>query len=372
MVATVRRRLLRRRRLGRAVGRRRLAPRLPALTRYASVASIVAGIVAAGARRVTGIRLSVSSFGVAAPRRSSSCTGGTSPPARGHRIVSTSAHGQCVRLCSSLVDLAAALWFAPGALAAGWCGAGEASVDRPDVVTGAQVHAVVATPADARRPVRRRREPARGRRRLDQRVVARSGPDAGAALRPGRRSRRVDLPRHLVRAPAAARERLHRRSSFERDLANALGTAGYGQCVQGLRRLLRRARGRGGRLRDRRRRLRPGPGSRSSGSTAAPTSRATVSRHTSCCTRSARSRPDANACTPARGELDRASVRFAERHPLSVRRRASRCRNRCSTSTTTTTTATAGSWNDIQDSLWLHRLNMPAGGADLSISGPGQ
>ncbi len=44
---------------------------------------------------------------------------------------------------------AASLWLAPGALAAGWCGTGESAIDRPDVVTGAQVHAVVATPADA-------------------------------------------------------------------------------------------------------------------------------------------------------------------------------------------------------------------------------
>ncbi len=44
---------------------------------------------------------------------------------------------------------AAALWLAPGALASGWCGSGETATDRPDAVTGAQIHAVVATPADA-------------------------------------------------------------------------------------------------------------------------------------------------------------------------------------------------------------------------------
>ena len=49
-----------------------------------------------------------------------------------------------------IAAFAAALWLAPGALAAGWCGgSAESSADRPDVVTGAQVHAVVATPADA-------------------------------------------------------------------------------------------------------------------------------------------------------------------------------------------------------------------------------
>lgn len=47
-----------------------------------------------------------------------------------------------------LVMFAATLWFAPGALASGWCGTGETAIDRPDVVTGRQVHAVVAVPAD--------------------------------------------------------------------------------------------------------------------------------------------------------------------------------------------------------------------------------
>ena len=49
-----------------------------------------------------------------------------------------------------IAAFAAALWLAPGALAAPWCGgSAESSADRPDIVTGAQVHAVVATPADA-------------------------------------------------------------------------------------------------------------------------------------------------------------------------------------------------------------------------------
>ena len=48
-----------------------------------------------------------------------------------------------------VAGIAAALWLAPGALASGWCGNGEAATDRPDVVTGAQIHTIVATPADA-------------------------------------------------------------------------------------------------------------------------------------------------------------------------------------------------------------------------------
>lgn len=48
-----------------------------------------------------------------------------------------------------LVAVAAgALWAAPGALAAGWCGSGESSVDRADATTGRQVHAIWAVPAD--------------------------------------------------------------------------------------------------------------------------------------------------------------------------------------------------------------------------------
>jgi hypothetical protein len=43
----------------------------------------------------------------------------------------------------------AALWGAPGAFAAGWCGSGESAVDRPDATTGAQIHAIWAVPADS-------------------------------------------------------------------------------------------------------------------------------------------------------------------------------------------------------------------------------
>jgi List-Bact-rpt repeat protein len=44
--------------------------------------------------------------------------------------------------------VAGALWAAPGALAAGWCGSGETDVDRADAMTGPQVHAIWAVPAD--------------------------------------------------------------------------------------------------------------------------------------------------------------------------------------------------------------------------------
>ena len=48
-----------------------------------------------------------------------------------------------------LLVVAGALWGAPGAFAAGWCGTGETAVDRPDTTTGAQVHAIWAVPADS-------------------------------------------------------------------------------------------------------------------------------------------------------------------------------------------------------------------------------
>jgi len=47
-----------------------------------------------------------------------------------------------------LAAIAGSLFFAPSALA-GWCGTGASGKDLPDILTGAQVHAIVALPADA-------------------------------------------------------------------------------------------------------------------------------------------------------------------------------------------------------------------------------
>jgi hypothetical protein len=52
------------------------------------------------------------------------------------------------RRLAVLAAVAGALWLAPGALAAGWCGSGEQASDRTDIVTGRQIHAVVVVPAD--------------------------------------------------------------------------------------------------------------------------------------------------------------------------------------------------------------------------------
>jgi hypothetical protein len=53
-----------------------------------------------------------------------------------------------VRRLAALVIAGAALWLAPGALAAGWCGTGETATDLPEVATGPQIHSIVVVPAD--------------------------------------------------------------------------------------------------------------------------------------------------------------------------------------------------------------------------------
>jgi len=54
-----------------------------------------------------------------------------------------------VRRLLVAVAAAASLWCAPNALASGWCGNAQSPTDRPDVVAGAEIHAIVALPADA-------------------------------------------------------------------------------------------------------------------------------------------------------------------------------------------------------------------------------
>jgi hypothetical protein len=54
-----------------------------------------------------------------------------------------------VRRLLILGAVCGALWCAPGALAGNWCGTGSTAADRPDAVTGQQVHAIVALPSDA-------------------------------------------------------------------------------------------------------------------------------------------------------------------------------------------------------------------------------
>lgn len=53
-----------------------------------------------------------------------------------------------MRRLAALAVAGATLWLAPGAFAAGWCGSGESNLDRPDVTTGQQIHAIYAVPSD--------------------------------------------------------------------------------------------------------------------------------------------------------------------------------------------------------------------------------
>ena len=53
------------------------------------------------------------------------------------------------RLALALAVAGAAFWLAPAASAAGWCGSGESATDLPDATTGPQVHAVYVIPSDS-------------------------------------------------------------------------------------------------------------------------------------------------------------------------------------------------------------------------------
>jgi Divergent InlB B-repeat domain len=53
-----------------------------------------------------------------------------------------------VRRLVFVAALGVGMWFAPGALASGWCGNGEQAADRAETVTGQQIHAVVVMPSD--------------------------------------------------------------------------------------------------------------------------------------------------------------------------------------------------------------------------------
>ena len=189
----------------------------------------------------------------------------------------------------------------PGRSPRAGAAAGESTADRPDVVTGAQVHAVVATPSDSPDQFAAVANQLAGRRRLDERLVDRPGPDARSALRPGDVPRR-HVPRHLVRPSAAARERLRRRPDrLRRDRERARRTPASSNPCKDYLVYYDGPSVRAGRLRRRRRRLRPGRGVRDRVPERLPRrARRQRRRRTSCCMPSARSRPGRRtACTPA-------------------------------------------------------------------------
>ncbi len=145
-----------------------------------------------------------------------------------------------MRKALCLAAAGAALWLAPGALASGWCGTGESATDRPDITTGAQVHAIVATPSDSADQFAADANTLADDVDFDVRLVDDPGPDPRPALRPGDLPER-HLPRHLVLAAAAAGERLPGHRGLPARSRTRSRAAGSSEPVQGLRRLLRRA-----------------------------------------------------------------------------------------------------------------------------------
>ncbi len=185
------------------------------------------------------------------------------------------------------LTVVAALWVAPGAFAA-WCGSGEAATDSPDVVTGRQVHAIVALPADAPDTFAANANLLADDVDFDGVVVA------GPGLQPASRtSIRRTSPAAAVSTsrscgfPTRPRGLGTGASAAFQVVEQQLFDSGLLESVQEVPRVLPgRARGRqhlrdrAGRSRTRDRR------SPSSGWRAVPTCQPTRSRRTSCCTRS--------------------------------------------------------------------------------------
>ena len=336
--------------------RPRLARSCSSLFRYASVASIVAGIALPVAAAVYGYPTSVVLFGAAAAARDrSTCIAGNLRRLRAgteHRFRLSGDR----RVRKALLLLAVARRLRSGRARRRRTRrrlvrrrGDESATDRPDIVTGA---------ADARgrrrsrptRPTRSRAdaEQARRRHRVDATRGGRAGPDPDAAHRQRRSSRPATCADiSFVRSPLTGGLATPARPPRSALVGIALGRSRLAHRLQEVPRLLRRAFRRGRRLRDRRRRLRLGAvvrgrlAERLPGRADGPASATHELLHAF----GALPLGAPNACTatadPA-GRRHRAPVRLAARRPLPVRRPARRSRASCSTSTTTTTTRTAG------------------------------
>ena len=303
----------------------------------------------------------------APPRGSSSCTAANLRPApRRHRepLPPQALSGECVGSPRSS-RAGAALWLAPGALAAGWCGSGE-TPDRPRRRRRRASRSTrsCVVPSDGADTFAGRREPACRRRRLADGVVDRPGPDPRAALRPGG-VRRRDVPRHLVRAArrAGGLASRARTRAFSR-IANDLVSRRLPERLQEVPRLLRRAVvqpgicGTGG----------GGNDDFHSGPVLRPRLARRLPRRAGGCDRRAR------AAARARRAAGRRAARVPGRPGPPVRLRRSstcsrrrptggRCSSRCSTVGHDDYYAHSGAWNDIQDSLWLQPPEHAAGPA---------
>ena len=238
--------------------------------RYASLASMAAGIALPVFAYLLGYPTSVVLFGAAAAAailflhraNLARLRAGTESRFHFRRAVAPSfpptTRLRCARMRkgSLLVVLAVSLWCAPGALAAGWCGGStEAGADRPDLLTGQQVHAVVAIPSDgvdtfaaesAASPTTSRRSARGGRARIRRESRASTRPPSaprpaptsrscasGAAARPTRR------PARQVRSSASQRARARRARQLVQEVPRLLRRPiGAGECLRdGWRRL---------------------------------------------------------------------------------------------------------------------------------------
>ena len=298
--------------------------------------------------------------------------GEPAPAARGHREpLPLPARRECVGCLLSSPCSRRRSGSRPGALAAGWCGTGETATDRPDCVTGrADASRSSRSPSDGADTFADRREP----RLADdvasiERMVDGAGPDARPALRPAA-SRRGDVPRHLVR-PARRTAARPTRARPRRSIASSveLAHAGFERSVQEVPRLLRRA-GRRGRTSAAPAAATSTPGrrTRSSGSHGCPASRPTASPRTSSCTRSARCRSARRMPCPGRRRGHPCDS--PERRPLSVDRGAPLAALVLDFNHDDYYAHT-GSWNDIQDSLWLHLSTSRRSRSRVASAGPG-
>ena len=272
--------------------------------------------------------------------------GNLAPPARGHRApLPAQAHGQCVRRSS----LARRSRRRSGSRRAHSPRAGAAArrrvADRPARHRHRRAGARGRRDSRPTRPtVRRRREPARRRRRVDDRVVAGQDPTRVPRFDLATFAGGTCLDISFVRLPQPASAYSRRATrAFDDDRGTQLARRGLASrykttsSTTTARRSSTDVCGTGGG------RLRQGRPSRSSGCTAARTCRPTRSRRTSCCTRSARCRRCAERlhAPPTRGDADAGHPCDSPTDVLYPYATGGRSRSSSSTSTTTTTTATA-------------------------------
>ena len=270
-------------------------------------------------------------------RRFCSCTVETCAACAPGPSVASASAGRAMRRLALGVGLLAGLWLAPGALASGWCGSGETAADRQDVLTGRQVHAIVALPADAPDTFADDANIVADDVAVDLVVVGqartrracRTSTRRTSTARAVSTSRSRDCPIRLRATPARARVstgRRSRRSCSTR--ASRIRTSSTSSTTTGATADANICGTGGGQLD-------VGPSFAVVYRPAVRACRPTPSRPTSCSTRSAPSHPAIRIARATR------VIPATRRRTSSTPTRAvSRSRRRCSTTTTTTTTGT--------------------------------